>query len=106
MPLSLSRVADSEFDERTVDPDPYVQFRRWLDDAERAGTRQPDAMIVATATPAGEPSARAVLLRGFDERGFCFFTNFGSRKGRELDANPRAAVVFHWPEVARQVRAT
>ena len=66
----------------------------------------PDAMIVASATPDGRPSARAVLLRGLDERGFAFYTNFESRKGRELDANPYAAILFHWPEVHRQVRAT
>ena len=66
----------------------------------------PDAMIVASATPDGRPSARAVLLRGLDERGFAFYTNFESRKGRELEANPHAAVLFHWPEVHRQVRAT
>jgi pyridoxamine 5'-phosphate oxidase len=106
MPLSLTRVAVSAFDEHTVDPDPIVQFQRWFDEAERSGALQADAMIVATATPAGEPSARAVLLRGFDERGFCFFTNYGSRKGLDLETNPRAAVLFHWPEVARQVRAT
>jgi pyridoxamine 5'-phosphate oxidase len=94
------------FDEQAVDADPIVQFREWFEDAQRAGTLQPEAMIVATTTPAGEPSARAVLLRGFDERGFCFYTNYASRKGRELEANPRAAVVFHWPEVARQVRVT
>jgi pyridoxamine 5'-phosphate oxidase len=102
----MREVAVSAFDEHTVDPDPIVQFRRWLDDAERAGALQADAMIVATTTAAGEPSARAVLLRGLDARGFCFFTNYGSRKGLELEANPRAALVFHWPEVARQVRAT
>ena len=106
MPLSLTRVMVSAFDEHVVDPDPFVQFRRWFDDAGRSGARQADTMIVATATPKGEPSARAVLLRGFDERGFCFFTSYGSRKGRELEANPRAAVVFHWPEATRQVRAT
>ena len=63
-------------------------------------------MVVATSTPDGHPSARAVLLRGVDARGFCFYTNFESRKGHELDANPRAAIVFHWPAVLRQVRAT
>jgi|SRR5436190_16056850 len=92
--------------EDDVDPDPIVQFGRWYQDAEARGVLQPDAMIVASATPDGRPSARAVLLRGLDERGFCFFTNFQSRKGRELDANPQAAVLFHWPEVQRQVRAT
>jgi len=91
--------------EAALDPDPIVQFRQWYEHAGRAGTVQPDAMIVASATSDGRPSARAVLLRGIDH-GFCFFTNFESRKGRELDANPRAAALFHWPEVQRQVRAT
>ena len=92
--------------EADVDPDPFVQFSRWYDDAVEHDQLQPDAMIVATSTPDAHPSVRLVLLRGVDERGFCFFTNFGSRKGRELDANPHAAIVFHWPEVLRQVRAT
>ena len=92
--------------EEDVGPDPIEQFRRWYDDAGARGVVQPDAMIVASATSDGRPSARAVLLRGLDERGFAFYTNFKSRKGRELDANPHAAVLFHWPEVLRQVRAT
>jgi len=92
--------------EEDVDPDPIEQFRRWYDDAGAQGVLAPDAMIVASATPDGRPSARAVLLRGFDDRGFAFYTNFESRKGRELDANPHAAILFHWPEVQRQVRAT
>ena len=96
----------SPFDEQAVDTDPLAHFRRWFDDAQHDGALQPDVMIVATTTPTGDPSARAVLLRGFDERGFCFYTSYASRKGRELEANPRAAVVFHWPEVARQVRVT
>jgi pyridoxamine 5'-phosphate oxidase len=91
--------------EDDVDADPFVTFRHWFDDAVAHGALQPDAMIVATATADARPSARAVLLRGVDDRGFCFFTNFESRKGRELDANPRAAIVFHWPAVLRQVRA-
>ena len=89
-----------------LDPDPFVQFADWYDDAVADGELQPDAMVVASCTPDAVPSARMVLLRGVDERGFCFFTNYDSRKGRELDANPRAAIVFHWPEVLRQVRAT
>ena len=89
-----------------LDPDPFVQFQRWYDDAERHGQLQPDAMVVATSTPGGRPSARMVLLRGIDARGFCFYTNFDSRKGEELEANPHAAIALHWPEVLRQVRAT
>jgi pyridoxamine 5'-phosphate oxidase len=92
--------------EEDVDPDPIAQFRRWYDDAAAGGALQPDAMIVATATPDGRPSTRAVLLRGLDDRGFCFYTNFESRKARELATNPNAALLFHWPEVQRQVRAT
>jgi pyridoxamine 5'-phosphate oxidase len=90
--------------EHDVDADPFVTFRHWYDDAVAHGALQPDAMIVATATADARPSARAVILRGVD-RGFCFFTNFDSRKGRELHDNPHAAIVLHWPEVLRQVRA-
>jgi len=87
--------------------DPYEQFARWFADALRAtagGTiTEPNAMVVATADPDGAPSARTVLLKGFDERGFVFFTNYGSRKGRELAANPRASLLFPWHPIARQV---
>jgi pyridoxamine 5'-phosphate oxidase len=89
-----------------LDADPFVQFQRWYDDADAHGQLQPDAMVVATSTTEGRPSARMVLLRGVDRRGFCFYTNFDSRKGRELTANPHAAIALHWPEVLRQVRAT
>jgi pyridoxamine 5'-phosphate oxidase len=90
-------------DERDLDPDPIVALGAWLRDAERVSTR-PDAMTLATATADGRPSARVVLLRGLDERGLAFFTNRASRKGRELEVNPRAALVLHWPELGRQVR--
>jgi pyridoxamine 5'-phosphate oxidase len=86
-----------------LDPDPLAQLRAWLDDA-RDTVPQPDAMVVATATPDGRPSARVVLLRGLDDRGLVFFTNRESRKGRELTGNPRAAAVLHWWELGRQVR--
>jgi pyridoxamine 5'-phosphate oxidase len=89
-----------------LDADPFLQFKSWYDDAEEHGQLQPDAMVVATSTPDGHPSARMVLLRGVDGRGLCFYTNFDSRKGEELAANPHAAIVLHWPEVLRQVRAT
>ena len=88
----------------TVAPDPIAQFRRWFDEARAAGVAQPEAMTLATATPAGEVSARTVLLRGLDEDGFTFFTNLGSAKGAQLTANPRGALVFHWREQERQVR--
>jgi pyridoxamine 5'-phosphate oxidase len=90
--------------EADVDADPVVQFGRWFGQAESAGLLEPTAMALATATPDGRPSARMVLLRGFDERGFCFYTNYESRKGGELAANPRAALVFWWGELERQVR--
>ena len=86
-----------------LDPDPVVALRAWLDDAAEA-VRQPDAMVVATASADGRPSARVVLLRGLDDRGLVFFTNRESRKSRELAENPRAALVFLWPALGRQVR--
>jgi pyridoxamine 5'-phosphate oxidase len=91
-------------DEATVDRDPIRQFAAWYDAAVAAGVHEPEAMTLATATPDGRPSARIVLLRGFDNRGFCFFTNYSSRKARELDANPQAALAFHWTDLERQVR--
>jgi len=91
-------------DEATVDPDPIRQFAAWYDAAVAAGIPEPEAMTLATATPDGRPSARVVLLRSFDVHGFCFFTNYESRKGRELAANPQAAVTFHWAALERQVR--
>ena len=93
-------------DERELHPDPIVQFRAWFEQAVAAGVREPDAMAVATASVTGEPSARTVSLRGLDDRGFAFYTNYHSPKARDLDENPRAALVFHWREVERQVRAT
>lgn len=91
-------------DEAGVDRDPIRQFTLWYDAAVAAGVPEPEAMTLATATPAGRPSARIVLLRGYDERGFCFFSNYSSHKGRELAANPYAALTFHWVELERQVR--
>jgi pyridoxamine 5'-phosphate oxidase len=82
-----------------------VQFRTWFDEAVADGVREPDAMTVATAGRDAAPSARTVALRGLDERGFAFYTNYRSPKARDLDENPRAAIVFHWREVERQVRA-
>jgi pyridoxamine 5'-phosphate oxidase len=87
-----------------LDPDPFVQFGRWFADARAARAPKPEAMALATATRDGRPSARMVLLRGFDERGFCFFTNYASRKAEELTENPRAALLFHWDVLERQVR--
>jgi pyridoxamine 5'-phosphate oxidase len=87
-----------------MDPDPIVQFQRWFRAARRVGLFQPDAMTLATAGPDGTPSARMMLLKGVDEKGFVFYTNYESRKGRELSANPSAALAFHWNELMRQVR--
>jgi pyridoxamine 5'-phosphate oxidase len=92
--------------EHEVDPDPFVQFGRWYDETRAAAGDDADVMVVATATADGAPSARMVLLRGVDHRGLCFYTNFDSQKGRELAANPRAALVLHWPQLHRQVRVT
>lgn len=92
------------FDERSVDPSPFRQFERWYGEAQTATDDKAAAMTVATATPGGRPSARVVLLRGFDDRGFVFYTNYDSRKAAELDANPHAAALFYWPQLDRQVR--
>jgi len=92
--------------EQDASPDPMSQFRRWFGEAEAAGVVDRDAMVVATADRSGNPSARVVLLRGVDERGFRFYTNFESAKGRELAERPRAALVLHWREQGRQVRIT
>ena len=91
-------------DESDADPDPIEQFRKWFDEALAADLHEPNAMTLATATPDGKPSARVVLLKGFDARGFVFYTNYEGRKGRELAENPRAALVFYWGELERQVR--
>jgi pyridoxamine 5'-phosphate oxidase len=92
-------------DEHNVDPDPFRQLVAWYEEAVAAEVRQPDAMTLATSTPDGRVSARIVLLRGIEPDGLVFFTSYHSRKARELDANPRAAVVLHWWEQERQVRA-
>lgn len=92
-------------DEATAGASPWPLFERWYREALQAQLHEPSAMTVATATPEGVPSARVVLLRGFDERGFVFFTNYQSRKGAELAANPRAALAIYWGPLERQVRA-
>ncbi len=84
--------------------DPLKLFERWLGEARAAAGVEAEAMAVATATPRGEPSVRMVLLKGVDERGLVFFTNYASRKGDELARNPHAALLFHWPALGRQVR--
>lgn len=94
----------ARLDERDVSPDPIAQFARWFAEAQAAEVEEPNAMVLATATRDGIPSARVVLLKGFDERGFAFYTDYRSRKGVELEANPQAALVLRWSELERQVR--
>jgi pyridoxamine 5'-phosphate oxidase len=96
--------ARARLDERDVSRDPMVEFARWFAEAQEAQVGDPNAMTLATADAAGTPSARIVLLKGFDQRGFVFFTDYRSRKGAELERNPRAALVFYWGELERQVR--
>ena len=98
--------ARARLDEEDVSHDPIVEFARWFADAQAAHVEEPNAMVLATATVDGSPSARVVLLKAFDERGFVFFTDYRSRKGSELEDNPRAALVLHWKELERQVRIT
>ncbi len=86
--------------------DPFEQFTRWLDEAIAACVPEPNAMSLATVDAAGAPSSRIVLLKSVDARGLVFHTNYDSRKGRELEANPRVALLFFWPELERQVRVT
>jgi pyridoxamine 5'-phosphate oxidase len=90
--------------EADLDANPYRQFRTWLDQAEASGLTEPNAMTLSTCSLDGFPSARVVLLRGLDERGFAFFTSYESRKGKELNANPRASLTFYWASLERQVR--
>jgi pyridoxamine 5'-phosphate oxidase len=100
------RVEDTHasLDAADLDPDPVRQFLTWLAEAGEAGIREPNAMTLATAAATGEPSARIVLLRGVDADGFTWYTNRESRKGRDVSENPRAALVFHWDALERQVR--
>jgi pyridoxamine 5'-phosphate oxidase len=90
--------------EHELDPDPIRQFAAWFAAAQEAGVRFPETMALATASPDGRPSVRMVLLKGADERGFTFYTNRDSRKGRDLDGNPRAALAVYWQALGRQVR--
>ncbi|TWG79867.1 pyridoxamine 5'-phosphate oxidase [Cupriavidus gilardii J11] len=91
-------------DETDVASDPIAQFERWFEEALTAKLPEPNAMTLATVDASGQPSARIVLLKGVDARGFTFFTNYESRKGLDMAANPRAALLFHWVQLERQVR--
>jgi pyridoxamine 5'-phosphate oxidase len=90
--------------ETDADADPFRQFQRWFEEAAEAGVRLPEAAVVASATPEAAPSARMVLIKEHGPGGFVFYTNFESRKGHELEANPRAALLFYWDALGRQVR--
>ncbi len=99
-----SEYTRAALDEANVLPDPYAQFSRWLAEAMQAKLPEPTAMTLATADEQGRPSARIVLLKGVDAEGFSFYTNYDSRKGRDLAANPHASLLFYWAELERQVR--
>ncbi len=96
--------ARAAFDESNAAAEPVEQFRRWFSEASRAELPEPNAMTLATADADGRPSARIVLLKGIDDLGFTFYTDYRSHKGQDLDANPQAALVFFWAELERQVR--
>jgi pyridoxamine 5'-phosphate oxidase len=95
---------DAGLDTPDLEPDPIAMFRRWFDETVASGLHEPNAMVVATVTPDGTPTARMVLLKGIDERGFVFYTNYESAKARDLDANPAASLLFPWQDLQRQVR--
>jgi pyridoxamine 5'-phosphate oxidase len=90
--------------ESDIDQNPLKQFEKWFKEAVDSQLSEPNVMTLATASLSGKPSARILLLKGFDENGFTFFTNYSSKKGRELEENPYAAIVFFWAELQRQVR--
>jgi len=90
--------------EKSVAKDPFSQFSKWFTEAMDGGIFEPNAMILATASPDGKPSLRTMLLKGFDNKGFIFYTNYLSRKGKEIARNPNASILFFWPELERQIR--
>jgi len=96
--------ARASLDPADVDPDPFMQFRRWYDEQKTVTAGEPNAMTVATVSPDGQPSARMVLLKHVDANGFVFFSAYNSAKGTQIEANPRVALLFYWPETERQVR--
>lgn len=100
------KLPEDGFDEKTVRKDPFEQFSVWWDDILKSGIPDPDVMFLATVGKECRPSGRIVLLKGFDERGFVFFTNLGSRKSREIEENAFVALTFYWKELKKQVRIT
>jgi pyridoxamine 5'-phosphate oxidase len=95
-----------ELDEASANPDPFGQFQQWFDDASLTSMIEANSMVLATVDQHGAPSARTVLLKQFDHQGLVFYTNYESRKGREIELNPAVALVFMWPTLERQVRIT
>lgn len=91
---------------KDLNPDPFQQFERWFKDTEEAGYRMPNTMTLATVSPDGQPSMRLVLLKFFDSRGFVFYTNYGSKKAKDIEHNPKVALHFPWHDLDRQVRIT
>ena len=106
LPTLRREYRSASLDERDLLENPLEQFARWFEDALKKGCAQPNAMILATVSEASAPSARTVLLKGFDENGFVFYSDYGSRKGREIAENPRASCAFYWTELERQVIVT
>jgi pyridoxamine 5'-phosphate oxidase len=108
MPSSLSDLRKEYslkyLTKKDVSPDPFKQFHTWFEEAKASITGEPNAMILSTSDQNGKPSSRVVLLKGFSEKGFVFFTNYGSRKGNDLESNPFTALLFFWGELERQVR--
>jgi len=96
----------TSFDECSINPDPFIQFTLWFEDVIKAGIEEPSAMFLSTSGNDGKPSGRIVLLKGINERGFIFYTNYDSLKGRQICENPNVALTFHWKELERQVRIT
>jgi pyridoxamine 5'-phosphate oxidase len=90
--------------EDEIDPNPFVQFKKWFQERERSGIDIPNSVSLGTSSPEGEMSVRTVLLKEYNESGFVFFSNYLSKKGKQLENNPRAALLFYWPEFSRQVR--
>lgn len=108
MKLDISSIRNDykqkELSERDVKDSPFRQFEIWFEEMIKSKVPEPTAFILATATPEGKPSSRTLLLKGFSEKGFVFFTNYEGRKGKELEANNQAAMLFFWPEIERQIR--
>ena len=103
LPLPRREYGRAELKEEDLSPDPIVQFRKWFDEAVAAGILDPNAMSLATASPAGETSLRTVLLKGISERGFVFFTNLESTKAKQIAVNPQVSLLFPWLALERQV---